>query len=148
MVIGALEIEIVVAWSESLKDKRRVVKSLKDRLHREHLVAVAEVGGQDSLQMARVAVVCVGAEGRRVGETLDRIALKIGELRNAEAEVVGREVFRAADVPESRRMAPDGGLEDELLARGADALDQEDAGSSGGSPGGSSGAPGPSGTSS
>lgn len=134
MVIGALEIEVVVAWSESLKDKRRVVKSLKDRLHREHLVAVAEIGEQDSLQLARVAVVAVGADGQRVGQTLDRITLKLAAVRDGEASVVSRELFRAADVPESRRLnpdespgeAPDGSLEEDLLARGARALDETD----------------------
>jgi len=124
MVIGVLEIEIVVAWSESLKDKRRVVKSLKDRLHREHLVAVAEVGGQDSLRRARVAVAAVGADGRRVGETLDRIALKLAALRDGEASIVSRELFRAADVPESRKAQADEALESDLLARGARALDE------------------------
>lgn len=126
MVIGVLEIEIVVAWSESLKDKRRVVKSLKDRLHREHLVAVAEVGDHDLLQRARLAVACVGSEGRRVGETLDRIAVKLAALRDGEAEVIGREIFRAADVPESRKIQPDDSLEDDLLDRGARALDEAD----------------------
>jgi uncharacterized protein YlxP (DUF503 family) len=124
MVIGVLEIEIVVPWSESLKDKRRVVKSLKDRLHREHLVAVAEVGDHDLLQRARVAVACVGADGRRIGETLDRIALKVAALRDGEATIVGREIFRAADVPESRRIQPDDSLESDLLHRGARALDE------------------------
>lgn len=130
MVIGALEIEVVVAWSESLKDKRRVVKSLKDRLHREHLVAVAEIGEQDSLQLARIAVVAVGADGQRVGQMLDRITLKLAAVRDGEASVISRELFRAADVPDSRRLAPDEGpddsLEDDLLARGARALDETD----------------------
>ena len=124
MVIGVLEIEVLVPWSESLKDKRRVVKSLKDRLHREHLVAVAEVAEHDSLQRSRLAVACVGSEGRRVGETLDRIALKLAALRDGEASVVSRELFRAADVPESRRIGPDHDLEEDLLARGARALDE------------------------
>ena len=124
MVIGVLEIEVVVPWSESLKDKRRVVKSLKDRLHREHLVAVAEVGEQDSLQRARLGVACLGSDGRRVGETLDRIALKLAGLRDGEASVVSRELFRAADVPESRRAGLDADLTEDLLARGARALDE------------------------
>ena len=44
MVVGILQFELLVPGATSLKDKRRVVKSVKDRLHREHLVSVAEVG--------------------------------------------------------------------------------------------------------
>ena len=43
MVVGILQIEVSIDGSTSLKDKRRVVSSLKDRLHREHQVSVAEV---------------------------------------------------------------------------------------------------------
>ncbi|MFG0284125.1 MAG: DUF503 domain-containing protein [Phycisphaerales bacterium JB039] len=125
MVIGALEIEVIVAWSESLKDKRRVIRSLKDRLHREHMVSVSEIGEQDSLRRARIGVVCVGADGRRVGETLDRVARKVTQLRDAEVGILAREVFRAADVPADRRTGTDQGLEEDLLTRGQAALETD-----------------------
>lgn len=125
MVIGALEIEVVVAWSESLKDKRRVIRSLKDRLHREHMVSVAEIAEHDSLRRARVGVVCVGADGRRVGETLDRVARKATQLRDAEVEILAREIFRSADVPADRRAVQDQSLEEDLLTRGQAALETD-----------------------
>jgi len=53
MVVGVLQFELLIEHAMSLKDKRRVVSGLKDRLHREHLVAVAEV---DRLEAHRVAV--------------------------------------------------------------------------------------------
>ena len=52
MVVGVLQVKLTIDWASSLKDKRRVVSSLKDRLHREHQVSVAEVGSLDSHRVA------------------------------------------------------------------------------------------------
>ncbi len=40
--VGILQFELLIRQRRSLKDKRRVVRSVRDRLHREHLVSVAE----------------------------------------------------------------------------------------------------------
>jgi uncharacterized protein len=58
-VIGVLTLEIHVEHSHSLKDKRQVVKSLKDRLRERFNVSVAEIDGLDSWQSSVVAVVTV-----------------------------------------------------------------------------------------
>jgi uncharacterized protein YlxP (DUF503 family) len=58
-VVGVLTLEIFVEDSHSLKDKRHVVKSLKDRLRQKFNVAVAEIDGLDSWQHSVVAAVTV-----------------------------------------------------------------------------------------
>lgn len=58
-VIGVLTLDIHVEDSHSLKDKRHVVKSLKDRLRERFNVAVAEIDGLDSWQTSVVAAVTV-----------------------------------------------------------------------------------------
>ena len=58
-VIGVLTLDISVETSHSLKEKRHVVKSLKDRLRERFNVAVAEIDGLDSWQHAVVAAVTV-----------------------------------------------------------------------------------------
>jgi uncharacterized protein YlxP (DUF503 family) len=58
-VIGVLTLDIVVETSHSLKEKRHVIKSLKDRLQERFNVSVAEIDGLDSWQHAVVAVVTV-----------------------------------------------------------------------------------------
>jgi uncharacterized protein YlxP (DUF503 family) len=57
--IGVLTLEIHVEQSHSLKEKRHVVKSLKDRLRDRFNVAVAEIDGLDSWQSSVVAVATV-----------------------------------------------------------------------------------------
>jgi len=73
MVIGILQIELRIGDAASLKDKRRVVSSLKDRLHREHLVAVAETDRLDAHQTAVMGIVAVSNEAPHVQGVLSRI---------------------------------------------------------------------------
>jgi uncharacterized protein YlxP (DUF503 family) len=60
--IGVLTLEIVLPNAHSLKDKRHVVKGLKDRLRSKFNVAVAEIDYQDLWQRALVAAVTVASD--------------------------------------------------------------------------------------
>jgi uncharacterized protein YlxP (DUF503 family) len=62
MPIGCLTLEIHLPESRSLKDKRQVLRSLKDRLRHRFNVSVAELDGQDSWQRATVGVVAISAD--------------------------------------------------------------------------------------
>jgi len=57
--IGILTLEIHVEHSHSLKEKRHVVKSLKDRLRERFNVSVAEIDFLDSWQHSVIAAVTV-----------------------------------------------------------------------------------------
>jgi hypothetical protein len=94
MVIGVLQFELHVHGAESLKDKRRVVKSIRDRLHREHLVSVAEVGALETLNLALMGVAVVGTDGARVAKVLDSIDAKLRALTDAELGSTRREIIR------------------------------------------------------
>lgn len=98
MVIGVLQFELVIRGSESLKDKRRVVRSVKDRLHREHMVSVAEVARQEALGVASMALACVGTDGARVGEVLDHVTNKLRALHDAELANTQRRLLHGADL--------------------------------------------------
>ena len=73
MVIGILQLELAIDHATSLKDKRRVVKSLKDRLHRHHQVSVAEVDQLDALRTAILGVTLASNDVRHAQSTLDRL---------------------------------------------------------------------------
>lgn len=85
MVIGVLQVELLISEAASLKDKRRVVASLKDRLHREHNVAVAEVDRQEAHQVAVLGIAAVSNSGAHVQGMLDRI---LDQLRRSRQAVV------------------------------------------------------------
>lgn len=94
MVIGVLQFEVLIPDSSSLKDKRRVVRSLKDRLHREHQVSVAEVAMLDSHTTAILGLACVGSDGRRVSQVLDSITSKLRGMRDGRLGETARELIR------------------------------------------------------
>ncbi len=71
--IGVLTLEIHVEYSHSLKEKRHVVKSLKDRLRERFNVAVAEIDHLDSWQNAVVAVVTVSNDRVYAGQVLQGV---------------------------------------------------------------------------
>jgi len=82
MVVGILQVELTIEWSQSLKDKRRVVQSLKDRLHREHQVSVAEVGGLENRKAAVLGIVMAGSSVGQCQRTLDHVLNKLREARD------------------------------------------------------------------
>ena len=69
-IIGVLTLEIRVEDSHSLKDKRHVTKSLKDRLRDRFNVAVAEIDGLDSWQRSVIAAVTVANDKVRAEQVL------------------------------------------------------------------------------
>jgi uncharacterized protein YlxP (DUF503 family) len=84
VVVGILEVRITLRQCRSLKDKRHVVGSLKDRLRHGFNVSVAEVEGQDLHQSATLAIVQVSSDARYVRGTLERVLNMIRQRRDAQ----------------------------------------------------------------
>jgi len=74
MPIGLLTLEIHIPDAQSLKDKRQVLRSLKDRLRARFNVAVAELEHQETWQRSRVGVVTISENGKHLEESLQAIA--------------------------------------------------------------------------
>jgi len=81
MVVGILQVELVIGEASSLKDKRSVVRSVKDRLHREHMVSVAEVESQDDAQVAVLGIALAASSVPQAQSVLDRIVDKLQNHR-------------------------------------------------------------------
>ena len=73
MIVGSLRVRLLIRESRSLKDKRQVVKSIKDRLANRFNVSVAEVDGLDSRQVAVLGFAMVGNEAAHVRAALEQI---------------------------------------------------------------------------
>lgn len=98
MVLGILQFELLIHDAESLKDKRRVISSVKDRLHREHQVSVAEVAAQDNMSVAIMGLACVGTDGARVGQVLDHITEKLRQVHDAELGDISRQILHGSEL--------------------------------------------------
>lgn len=77
MVIGILQVELGIDASSSLKDKRRVVASVKARLHREHQVSVAEVDANDDCSTAVLGIALASSDVGQAQRTLHGVLDKL-----------------------------------------------------------------------
>lgn len=73
MVVGTLQVTVQVPESQSLKEKRTVVRSITSRVRQTFAVAVAEVGDQDTWQSAVIGVACVSANARHADEVCQKV---------------------------------------------------------------------------
>ncbi|MEW6253674.1 MAG: DUF503 domain-containing protein [Planctomycetota bacterium] len=78
MVVGVLRFRLGLFEARSLKDKRRVTRSLKDRIGARHNVSIAEVDDLDHWQAATFGLAMVANESRFVESALSKI---VDELR-------------------------------------------------------------------
>ena len=73
MVVGVCTIDLHLPGTGSLKGKRQILLSLKERIKKAYNVAIAEVDGNDLWQRAVLGVACVANEGRYVNQVLDGV---------------------------------------------------------------------------
>ncbi|GIW76700.1 MAG: hypothetical protein KatS3mg104_1763 [Phycisphaerae bacterium] len=73
MHVGILQLDIFIPESRTLKDKRRVVRSLKDRIAQSHNVSVAEVSRLDEYQRSIIGIAMIGNDKRYIEGGLSRI---------------------------------------------------------------------------
>jgi uncharacterized protein YlxP (DUF503 family) len=87
VVVALLSLELHVAGARSLKDKRMVLRAVKDRL-KKHNVSVAELAHQDLWQRAELGVVTIAASEALAEREL---AAVVDEIERAEPGVVSRQ---------------------------------------------------------
>lgn len=82
MVVGVLQIELTIPSADSLKAKRMVLRSLKDRVRRNFNVSIAEVDENDRWQSAVLGVVVVSNDRRFANQVLSKIVDLIERSRD------------------------------------------------------------------
>ena len=84
MIVGAALIELHVHGSRSLKQKRGVVQSIKQRVRNQFNVSIAEVGDHEFYQRADLAVACVGTDVPYVQGLLQKVVNQVPYVRDLE----------------------------------------------------------------
>ena len=101
MVIGILTVPIHLHGLGSIKDKRKIVKSIIERLRSRFNASVSETDAQDNKRLAIIAVALVSNEGRFVEEQLDTIVHFIQQDGRFFTGQIQREIFSANhDLPQ------------------------------------------------
>lgn len=80
MPVGLLTLELHIPDAQSLKDKRQVLRSLKDRLRARFNVAVAELDHQDTWQRSIIGVVTLSDSEQHVEESLHKALAEADRL--------------------------------------------------------------------
>jgi len=93
MAVGLLHIRLVIRGAHSLKEKRRVVKSLKDRIRSKFNASVAEVGSLDVHQVAALGVAVVANDRTYINSVLSQIGNLARGARGAEVAACDMEIL-------------------------------------------------------
>ncbi|MBU6390977.1 MAG: DUF503 family protein [Planctomycetes bacterium] len=72
-VVGILNIRLVIRSANTLKDKRRIIKSLKDRVKNNFNVSISETGTLDHCQYSSLGIAMVGNDKRYVNGALSNL---------------------------------------------------------------------------
>lgn len=93
MIVGSLRVRLLVRESYTLKDKRQVVRSIKDRLRESFNIAIAEVDAQDDRQMVVLGMSTVANDTQMVQSVLNEVvralqAHPVAEFIDRELEIL------------------------------------------------------------
>lgn len=95
MFVGVLTVPIHLHGPSSLKDKRKIVKSLIERLRNRFNTSVSEVDAHDNKRLAFIGIAVVSNKGRFIEEQLDKIVHFIQQDSRFFAGQIQREIFPA-----------------------------------------------------
>ena len=93
MIVGICSIGLRLAENHDLKGKRRVLKSVKDRVRNSFNVSIAEIDDLDAWQRSSLGVACVSKDRDQVESTLAHVAAFVEELHLASVESVHTEIL-------------------------------------------------------
>ena len=93
MVVGCLKMEFRLIDNRSLKGKRKIVKSIIDKVKARFNVSIAEVGSNDKWQKIELGVSTVANDRRYVDSSLNHVlnfieSLYIAQMVNADVEII------------------------------------------------------------
>ena len=93
MVVGTLRIVLYLHDNRSLKGKRKIVRSMVDKVKHKFNVAIAEVGSNDKWQKIELGVSTVGNDRRHIDASLSRVLSFLDSLYLAEIVDIRKEIL-------------------------------------------------------
>lgn len=94
MPLAAMAVEITLPEARSLKDKRAVVRALRDRLRAHFNVSVAEMDHQDAWQRATIGIAAIGPDRAYLAGLMARAGAAAAVILAGQQFVLGEaEIF-------------------------------------------------------
>jgi uncharacterized protein YlxP (DUF503 family) len=91
--IGVLQFCLEIPYATSLKDKRQVVKSLKDRIRRDYNVSIAEVDDLEAHTVATLVASMIGRDVPYINGAMDKLLNTLHDWRDASLADHQLEIF-------------------------------------------------------
>ncbi len=95
--VGVLRLALRVPGSRSLKEKRKPIAQIRDRLRSRQNISVAEIGHLEDHSRAILAIAMVANDKRFIQSALDRITHDVGSWRGAIIEDASITIERPGD---------------------------------------------------
>ncbi|MGD8530291.1 MAG: DUF503 domain-containing protein [Syntrophobacterales bacterium] len=93
MVVGVAKLSLRLPGNKSLKGKRKVIKSIRERLRQRFNLAVAETDAQDLWQTAELGLVAIGNQVGYIDSKLDKAINFVEDMQLAEIVDIQRELI-------------------------------------------------------
>jgi uncharacterized protein YlxP (DUF503 family) len=91
MIIGLLTLEIYIPYSHSLKEKRKTLNKIKDRLKKKYNIAFAELAYLNKWQRSKIGLVTLNTQKSMIEKIFQTIIREIEE--NIEGEILQKEIY-------------------------------------------------------
>jgi len=92
MIVASVRVTLRLYAARSIKDKRQVVTSVRERLRNRFNLSVAEVGSQDDWRTAELGLATVASDGVGIDKTIDAVTRFLDD--DVRFELVERDVQR------------------------------------------------------
>lgn len=93
MVVGTLRIEFRLSDNRSLKGKRKIVRSMVDKVRNKFNMSIAEVGSNDKWQKIELGVSAIGNDRRHIDSSLNSVLRFLDSLCLAQIVDTEMEIF-------------------------------------------------------
>jgi hypothetical protein len=84
MQVGCCSIKFFLHGNRSLKEKRRVIRTIKDRLKNKFNISVSEIGHQDVWQTLHLGIVAVNSDPKYLEGQMNRVVDAVEQMHLAE----------------------------------------------------------------
>jgi uncharacterized protein YlxP (DUF503 family) len=91
MIIGLLTLEIYIPYSHSLKEKRKTLNKIKDRLKKKFNIAFAELEYLNKWQRSKIGLVTLNTQKGMIEKVFQKIIREIEE--NVEGEILQKDIY-------------------------------------------------------
>ena len=93
MKVGCCSIKFFLHGNRSLKDKRRVINSIRDRMKNKFNVSIAEIGDQDVWQTIHLGIVAVGSDQQYLEGLMNQVTgfvenMHLAEMTDCQTKVI------------------------------------------------------------